>query len=248
LNAQVQSLEKQKVEMEAQISQLSENLFREEQERNQIINNAQAELTSKYEAELEIVSKSLEREQDGRKQAEAKLSEVQSELEFVQAQLKATLESEKRLNAEMETLRSPKKVNVSDVQNHTEYIKLKRKVEELESEVNNTRSQNQSEVKEVSPDRRINYARTKVERQASPTFQFEPKVTPPGSSSRRGEVVSTIYAGGFEKNSPSSAQRYQTPMQKPVAQSTILEGGLLSEGFLGETNILGQKQREFLIG
>jgi hypothetical protein len=37
-------------------------------------------------------------------------------------------------------------------------------------------------------------------------------------------------------------------MQKPVAQSSILEGGLLSEGFLGETSILDQAQREFLIG
>ncbi len=85
-------------------------------------------------------------------------------MEFVQAQLKATLESEKRLNAEMEALRSPKKVSVSDVQTHAEYLKLKRKVEELEAEINNTHTQNSSEVKEVSPDRRINHARTKVER------------------------------------------------------------------------------------
>lgn len=53
---------------------------------------------------------------------------------------------------------------------------------------------------------------------------------------------------GIEKPLSPSVTRYQTPLQKPVAQSSILEGGLLSEGFLGETNILGQKQREFLIG
>lgn len=108
------------------------------------------------------------------------------------------------------------------MQTHAEYLKLKRRVEELETEINNARTQNSEEVKEVSPDRKINYARTKVERQASPTFQFEAKGTPPSNSSRRGEVVATIFAGGFEKISPSSVQRYQTPIQKPVAQSSIL--------------------------
>ena len=41
--------------------------------------------------------------------------------------------------------------------------------------------------------------------------------------------------------------RYKTPMQKPVVQSTIFEGGLISESHFGETSILNQKQREFII-
>lgn len=60
--------------MQTQISQLSENLFREEQERIQIINEAKAELTTKYETELEILTKSLEREQEGRRDVETRLS------------------------------------------------------------------------------------------------------------------------------------------------------------------------------
>lgn len=140
-------------------------------------------------------------------------------------------------------------MSVAEVQSHTEYLKLKRKVEELEGEISHSRTQQSEELKEaVSPDRKINYARTKIERQASPTFQFESKErTPPSSSSRSKDVVSTIFVSSIDKMTPSSV-RYQTPLQKPVAQSSILEGGLLSEGFLGETNILGQMQREFLIG
>jgi hypothetical protein len=73
----------------------------------------------------------LKKEQECRIDAERKLSEVQSELEFVQVQFKTVTESERALAAEIETLRSPKKekVSLTEVQGHTEYQKLKRKVE-----------------------------------------------------------------------------------------------------------------------
>ena len=50
-------------------------------------------------------------------------------------------------------------------------------------------------------------------------------------------MSSTIMAG----------RRYNTPNVKPVAQSTIHEGGILSEMYLGETNILDEGQRNFII-
>jgi predicted nucleic acid-binding Zn-ribbon protein len=50
LAAQVESLEQLKAEMEAQITQLNESLFREEQERNQRISEVKQELVAKYEA------------------------------------------------------------------------------------------------------------------------------------------------------------------------------------------------------
>lgn len=41
--------------------------------------------------------------------------------------------------------------------------------------------------------------------------------------------------------------RYKTPIDKPVVQSTIYEGGIVSEGYFGQTNILNILQREFII-
>lgn len=43
------------------------------------------------------------------------------------------------------------------------------------------------------------------------------------------------------------SMRYNTPAERPVVQSSIFEGGLLSEVYFGETNILNPKQREFVI-
>lgn len=47
--------------MEGQIALLNENLFKEEQERNQIINQIKQQLVTKYEAELEASTKNLEK-------------------------------------------------------------------------------------------------------------------------------------------------------------------------------------------
>ena len=42
-------------------------------------------------------------------------------------------------------------------------------------------------------------------------------------------------------------RRYKTPMEKPVAFSTINEGGIVGESYLGETNILNEAQRNLVI-
>jgi hypothetical protein len=61
--------------------------------------------------------------------------EVQNELEFVQTQLKHSTETEKALNQEISILKNSKKEeknSATDVQTHPEYLKIKRKVVELE--------------------------------------------------------------------------------------------------------------------
>lgn len=42
-------------------------------------------------------------------------------------------------------------------------------------------------------------------------------------------------------------RRYNTPIEKPVAFSSINEGGIMDEVYLGETNILDEGQRNFII-
>lgn len=59
------------------------------------------------------------------------------------------MESERTLTAEIDALKSPKKekVSLTEVQGHAEYLKLKRKVEDLESEISKSRTQNAEEIK-----------------------------------------------------------------------------------------------------
>jgi hypothetical protein len=82
-----------------------------------------------------------------------------------------------------------------------------------------------------STDRKINYVRSKIDRQASPTFQIESKErTPRGkietTTTKERSITSSIFTGpGIEKvemmKSPIDL-RYKTPMEKPYAASSIL--------------------------
>jgi hypothetical protein len=42
-------------------------------------------------------------------------------------------------------------------------------------------------------------------------------------------------------------RRYNTPIEKPVAYLSINEGGIMDEIYLGETSILDEGQRNFII-
>jgi hypothetical protein len=152
----------------------------------------------------------------------------------VQTQLKHSSETEKALNQEISILRNSRKEekSASDVQAHPEYLKIKRKVVELEGELKNSRlavSENENELrgKEEKVVQKINYARSS-DRQVSPSFQSTtkdrtpPKIDLPSTNSNKDKPSqSTIFTGLLDRVSSPIDLRYKTPVDKPVIQSSI---------------------------
>lgn len=276
LTTENDSLKETVAQLEKTIKEAFEAKLVEEQRKEDEFKQKYNQYVDKFSKELEEAHNRHHSELDEEKiKYTRKLEEVQEELRFCQEQIQQFQLNENKLREELDNARAtptPKRsersyLSGSEVQNHPEYLKVKSKLETLESELKRN-EKSEMRIEETSPkfedcnklspaEKKINYARPLKERDPSPSFPSASReVSSPAevrSNSRaesslsvnsREKMNSVILAGVFDRQ----PVRYQTPLEKPVVQSTVFEGGIMSETFFGETNILNEKKRKFVIG